>query len=99
MYHRFDENKYPSTNIKNEIFLKHLDEISRSRIEFISLEKFEKIIKTNLDKIYILLTIDDAFESFYKNAWPILKKRKFHLYFLYLLEKLATADIWTGIKL
>jgi peptidoglycan/xylan/chitin deacetylase (PgdA/CDA1 family) len=45
------------------------------RIEFISLEKFEKIIKTNLDKNYILLTIDDAFESFYKNAWPILKKK------------------------
>jgi len=24
MYHRFDENKYPSTNIKNETFLEHL---------------------------------------------------------------------------
>ena len=23
MYHRFEENKYPSTNIKNEIFLQH----------------------------------------------------------------------------
>ena len=25
MYHRFDENKYPSTNIKMEIFKKHVD--------------------------------------------------------------------------
>ena len=24
MYHRFNENKYPSTNIKMEIFLKHI---------------------------------------------------------------------------
>ena len=28
MYHRFNENKYPSTNIRNEIFLQHLDEIN-----------------------------------------------------------------------
>ena len=39
-------------------------------------EKFEKIIKTNIDKNYLLLTIDDAFESFYLNAWPILKSNK-----------------------
>ena len=24
MYHRFNENKYTSTNIRNEIFLEHL---------------------------------------------------------------------------
>ena len=35
-----------------------------------------KLIKTNIDKNYLLLTIDDAFESFYLNAWPVLKKRK-----------------------
>ena len=28
MYHRFDENKYPSTNIINEIFIKHIIEIN-----------------------------------------------------------------------
>ena len=74
MYHRFDENKYPSTNIKNEVFLKHLDEISKAKIEFISFEKFKKIMKKSIDQNYILLTIDDGFESFYLNAWPILKK-------------------------
>ncbi len=76
MYHRFNENKYPSTNIKNEIFIKHMDEINDQDMEFIDFNKFQKIIKTNLDKNYILLTIDDGFESFYVNAWPILKKRK-----------------------
>ena len=24
----------------------------------------------------MLLTVDDAFESFYKNAWPIIKDKK-----------------------
>ena len=76
MYHRFNENKYPSTNISNEVFLDHLTEINKSKIEFITFKKFEKIIKTNIDKNYLLLTIDDAFESFYLNAWPILKNKK-----------------------
>ena len=76
MYHRFNENKYPSTNIKNEIFLEHLDEINNSEIEFIPFDKFSQIIKTKMEKNYLLLTIDDAFESFYINAWPILKKKK-----------------------
>ena len=75
MYHRFEENKYPSTNIKNAIFIEHLKEIKNSGIQFISFENFEKIFETNIDKNYILLTIDDAFESFYLNAWPILKKK------------------------
>ena len=76
MYHRFNENKYPSTNIRNEIFIEQLNEINKSKIEFITFNKFEKVIKSNIDKNYLLLTIDDAFESFYLNAWPILKQKK-----------------------
>tara|TARA_B100001765_G_scaffold59323_1_gene35538 strand:+ start:991 stop:2046 length:1056 start_codon:yes stop_codon:yes gene_type:complete len=76
MYHRFEENKYPSTNIKNEIFSEHLKEINNLGIEFIKYKKFEEIIKIDIDKNYLLLTIDDAFESFYLNAWPILKNKK-----------------------
>jgi len=75
MYHRFHENKYPSTNIRGEVFLEHLKEINKIETKFITFKKFEKIIKTNIDDNYILLTIDDAFESFYLNAWPILKSR------------------------
>ena len=76
MYHRFNENKYPSTNIRNENFIEHINEINNSEIEFISFKKFEEIIKTKIDQNYLLLTIDDAFESFYLNAWPILKNKK-----------------------
>ena len=80
MYHRFNENKYPSTNIRNEIFVEQLKEIDKAKIEFITFNKFEKIIKSNIDKNYLLLTIDDAFKSFYINAWPILKKKKNSVY-------------------
>ena len=76
MYHRFDENKYPSTNIKMEVFIEHLEEINNSEIKFITFKKFEEVMETKIDKNYLLLTIDDAFESFYLNAWPILKNKK-----------------------
>ena len=76
MYHRFDENKYPSTNIKTEVFKQHIKEINNSKINFISFDKFKKLIETEIDKNYLLLTIDDAFSSFYLNAWPILKDKK-----------------------
>jgi poly-beta-1,6-N-acetyl-D-glucosamine N-deacetylase len=76
MYHRFDENKYPSTNVRKENFLEHLKEIKNSGIEYINFKNFESVIKNNISKNYILLTIDDAFESFFLNAWPILKERK-----------------------
>jgi poly-beta-1,6-N-acetyl-D-glucosamine N-deacetylase len=76
MYHRFEENKYPSTNIKKEVFLEHLKEIKNAELDFINFDNFKKVIKNNLDNNYILLTIDDAFSSFYLNAWPILKKNK-----------------------
>ena len=76
MYHRFEENKYPSTNIKKEIFIEQLNEINNLGIKFINYKKFSEVIKNNIDKNYILLTIDDAFESFYKNGWPILKEKK-----------------------
>ena len=76
MYHRFNENKYPSTNIKIDVFQEHLKEINKSQIEFISFDKFKDVMRNDINKNYLLLTIDDAFESFYLNAWPILKKEK-----------------------
>ena len=46
MYHRFEENKYPSTNIRNEIFLEHLDEINNSKLNLFLLINLNEIIKT-----------------------------------------------------
>jgi poly-beta-1,6-N-acetyl-D-glucosamine N-deacetylase len=35
MYHRFEENKYPSTNIRINDFVKHIELMKNSKIEFI----------------------------------------------------------------
>ena len=76
MYHRFEENKYPSTNIKIDDFKKQIDIIENDNIEFINPKNFETALKESRNKRKILLTIDDAFLSFYENAWPVLKEKK-----------------------
>ena len=76
MYHRFEENKYPSTNIRIDEFKKHISIIEDNKLEFLNPKNFDyEFTKISKEK-KILLTIDDAFSSFYNNAWPILKKRK-----------------------
>tara|TARA_B100000965_G_scaffold113925_1_gene94048 strand:+ start:6451 stop:7374 length:924 start_codon:yes stop_codon:yes gene_type:complete len=76
MYHRFEENKYPSTNIRMEVFKNQIEIIKRKNIDFVSLNEFNDKFKNPKDHKKILLTIDDAFQSFYENAWPYLKKNK-----------------------
>ena len=76
MYHRFEENKYPSTNIRIDDFKKHIKILQENNIQFINPKNFENEIKNNKKQRKILLTIDDGFSSFYQNAWPLLKKEK-----------------------
>ena len=82
MYHRFEENKYPSTNIKINDFKEHLKIIEENGLKFIDPRNFENEIKKNKTQRKVLLTIDDGFSSFYENAWPILKEKN-TLYFIY----------------
>ena len=75
MYHRFEENKYPSTNIRIKDFKVHLNLINKEGFAFVNPNKFELELK-NKTKKKVLLTIDDGFSSFYENAWPILEEKK-----------------------
>jgi poly-beta-1,6-N-acetyl-D-glucosamine N-deacetylase len=76
MYHRFEENKYPSTNIKLKDFKEHLKIIQENKINFVNPKNFENDLTNKKAQRKILLTIDDGYSSFYKNAWPILKEKK-----------------------
>ena len=76
MYHRFDENKYPSTNIQMDIFKKQIKIIKDLKYNFYNPKDLEKNFHTPKIEKKILITIDDAFSSFYKVAWPYLKKEK-----------------------
>tara|TARA_Y100000996_G_scaffold125213_1_gene94609 strand:- start:1243 stop:2304 length:1062 start_codon:yes stop_codon:yes gene_type:complete len=76
MYHRFNENKYPSTNIRMEIFKQQMDIIKELDFEFYDPNSFVENFYNKKDKKKILITIDDGFKSFYEEAWPYLKEKK-----------------------
>jgi peptidoglycan/xylan/chitin deacetylase (PgdA/CDA1 family) len=76
MYHRFNESKYPSTNIQMDVFKQQIEIIKESNYKFNNPNKFEKMFNSPKIKKEILITIDDSFLSFYKEAWPYLKKNK-----------------------
>ena len=76
MYHRFGENKYPTTNTTIEQFISHTNELIKGKYDVIRLDKLVKGIKgaINLKDRSVSITIDDAYLSVYTRAWPILKK-------------------------
>jgi len=76
MYHRFNESKYPSTNISMDIFKKHIDLILDADLNFYNPKDFVDEFDFPKKEKKILLTVDDAFRSFYDNAWPYLKKKQ-----------------------
>jgi hypothetical protein len=42
MYHRFEENKYPTTNIKTNDFKKQIELIKDAKLEFIGVDQLLK---------------------------------------------------------
>jgi len=76
MYHRFNESKYPSTNIQMDIFKEHINIIRSSKYDFFNPKNIKKKFNIPKKQKKILITIDDGFKSFYEEAWPYLKKNK-----------------------
>ena len=76
MYHRFNENKYPSTNIQMDVFKKHIETIKNTGYKFYDPKSFISEFNLPKNEKKILLTIDDGFKSFYEEAWPYLKENK-----------------------
>ncbi len=76
MYHRFNENKYPSTNIKLADFVEQINLIKKNQFKFVNPNDFNNNLLNEKNTKKILITVDDGFKSFYDHAWPILKKEE-----------------------
>ena len=100
MYHRFEENKYPSTNIKIVDFIKHINLIKENQFKFVNPNVFEENLLNHKNEKKILLTIDDGFKSFYDQAWPILKKEKIPFILFVNTREVGTSGYmsWKQIK-
>jgi len=54
MYHRFEENKYPSTNVRIKEFIEQIEMVRQNNLEFISYDELRSILveKKNYEKKY-----------------------------------------------
>ena len=78
MYHRIGDDRYPSTNISQELFEKHIEYLVEENINVLPITELSKYLKKeiSLTKKTVFITIDDAYKSFFQNGFPILKKNK-----------------------
>ncbi len=100
MYHRFNESKYPSTNIMMDIFDQHMRLIKNSKFSFFHPNQFVEEFNIPKKDKKILLTIDDAFTSFYEEAWPYLKMNKIPFILFVSTEAIGKSGYmnWNQIK-
>ncbi len=77
MYHRFGENKYPSTNVTEKQFVSHIDYVLKNKIQILSLEEIIATLNRNekFNEKAIAFSVDDAYSSFYKIAWPLFREK------------------------
>ncbi len=77
MYHRFGEQKYPTTSVTLGQFEAHLAEADASGFTVAPLPEIVSALKRRqpIPDRTIALTIDDAFTSVYDEAWPRLRAR------------------------
>lgn len=79
MYHRFDEPKYPSTNIALAQFEAHLEFLSENGYSVLPLGEIVSRLQSGegVPDRTVAITIDDAYLSVYEKAWPLLQKYGF----------------------
>jgi len=76
MYQRFGESRYPTTSTSTTTLANHIQELQNSRYNVLPLSDIVDALAQNqpLPDRAIAITIDDAYVSFYQNAWPEFKK-------------------------
>ena len=79
MYHRFGENRLPSTNIRLDQFDAHLEKLSNGNYSVWPLAKIVDHLQkgTPLPDRTVAITIDDAYLSVFTEAWPRLQAKGF----------------------
>jgi peptidoglycan/xylan/chitin deacetylase (PgdA/CDA1 family) len=77
MYHRFGQDRYPSTSVRLERFDAHLEHLASAGYAVVPLADVVACLKGegDLPKGAVAITIDDAYRSVYTEAYPRLKAR------------------------
>ena len=77
IYHRFGDDRYPSTDTRTEQFRAQLEWLDANHYQVWPLPKIVDYLQDGKDipDHVVAITVDDAFQSFYDHAYPLLKAR------------------------
>ena len=98
MYHRFGENKYPSTNIREEQLVSHLEYLKDQGFNFILAR--DLLFEDKLQEKTISITVDDAYLSFFEVGLPIFEKYEIPVTLFLNTENVGGQNYmnWTQLK-
>lgn len=76
IYHRFDDARYPSTNVPVDIFTKQLEFLREHNIPAVSTQDISERIARGepLPEHGVMITVDDSYLSFYEAGMPVIRK-------------------------
>lgn len=79
MYHRFGEDRYPTTNVRIEQFEAHINELKMGGYNVLPVKDIVSALKKgeSLPLKTVGISVDDAYLSVYEKAFPRLKKERF----------------------
>tara|TARA_A100000171_G_scaffold29164_1_gene27274 strand:- start:7567 stop:8604 length:1038 start_codon:yes stop_codon:yes gene_type:complete len=79
VYHRFGDDRFPSTNIATETFEEHLKFLKDQGYTSLTISEVADEVNdsTSSRKKLVAITIDDGYKSFYEKGLPLLKKYGF----------------------
>lgn len=80
-YHEITDHKdalIPSYAVTTQQFSEHIDWLQKNGYHFINVDQLLKAHqgKYTLPTKPVLLTVDDGYQSFYQNAYPIIRAKK-----------------------
>lgn len=101
VYHRFNDDRFPTTNISIQDFEAHLIWLSTHNYQVLSLSDAIAYLKRDsIVKNTAVITIDDGYKSFYTHALPLLTKYKLPATLFINTETVGAGDYmsWQELK-
>lgn len=78
VYHRFGDDRYPSTNVSLAHFESHLAYLRQEGFQVLTLSDAARYLRSDEPpRKTAVITIDDGYSSFYENGLPLLEKYKY----------------------
>jgi peptidoglycan/xylan/chitin deacetylase (PgdA/CDA1 family) len=76
VYHRFNDSRYPSTNITTKAFKDHLETLKVEQFTVLTLGQVVDLMTAgeSLPKRCAVISVDDGYYSFLTDGWPLLKQ-------------------------